>query len=469
MTVHRNRANPRGEHGDGESAVGQVVGFMVAGAIFVAALGSLLLVSQQASTPEGDAAAAGQTLQAQSLLDLLISSGGVGDVDDLQRLGLAANGTFLDAEVLEQMRGASEESDPSNGRVDYDEALDSLALDGLSFHLRIYPVGFEPEAPDLAEMRVAYVGDWLNFPNLQVSVGTQAAMLASAQTKLDVNMASDAQRERAALAALGVNFTNAVHLTAAAPTIAVPLPLLPDPPLLNYLGLSLVAGDVYPDNGTYLSAVLPSRLAGYDIVVIGSSVRHQSLEPNTVKSALADWVVDGGTLVVLGSDEQNSAWLNPLFQAAVRNVNGGPFAPDVAHPMLLEPNDLDWESYDNEERGWDLQTTGSGAHYEDFTHVVTVGDQDILAVSNDGTFGAGRVVITTYQPGDISEEQGQEQAEAFFENIFLYTENGRLYLEYGPTIPFGVEVVTAVRQSSLWDSSLGHVPVRLELHLWRSG
>lgn len=453
-----------------EDAVGQVFAFLVGGVIFVAALGALLLVSQNVGDDAQGSDAAKQALQANSLAELLVNSPGLGwsDPDTLSRLGLqASNGTGLNALALQAMRGAQFEANPSNQRVDYAEALASLGLqDGTQFHLRVYPVALESSyAQSLANARIAYVGDWLSLPSQTVSIATPTTMLGQHQAKLNLTVGPLTQMERLTLANLGVQFTNTVHVTAAIPAV-VEVPLLPDPPLLTYLGLSLVAGDVYPDNKQYLDGTLPSRLGQYDVLVIGSAVDQNALTSSVTKNAIRDWVLAGGTLVVFGSSSQNFQWLQPLFSVGTANVNGGAFAPDIAHPLLHEPNELNWDGYDNHGLGWDIKSTGSGAHYNDFTHVIVEGGEDVLAVSNQGTFGEGRIFLTTYRGGEIAQVQGLAEAMGFVENILLYTEKAHLYLEYGPQIPDGQAVAATIRQSLLFDDDLGAVAVRVELHVW---
>lgn len=451
--------------------MGQVVAFLVGGAIFVMAIGGILLVSRSTGDDQDSADAAANSLQATSLLDVLVGSPGIGwgNPDTLGRLGIqATNGTGLNPDALDALRGAQYDANPSNGVVDYEEALANLGVpDGTDFHLRMYPVGLDSSyQTSLAGTRVGYIGDWVSLPAASVSLGASAAMLAEAQADLNVTVGPVTQSERAALMDLGVVFTNTIHLTAGTPAVNVALPLLPDPPLLTYLGLSIAEGDVYPDDKNYLDAVLSGRLDEYDVLVVGSSIDQNSLTSAVTKNAIRDFVLGGGTLVVFGSSSQNFQWLQPLFAVGQSNVNGGAFAPDVSHPILHEPNHLNWDAYDNHGLGWDIKDTGSGAHYDDFTHVVVEGGEDVLAISNQGAFGTGRIFLTTYRAGEIAGDQGMAEAMGFVANILLYTEKEHLYLEYGPTVPEGAEVTVALRQSLLFDENLGAVPVRLELHLW---
>jgi hypothetical protein len=138
----------------------------------------------------------------------------------------------------------------------------------------------------------------------------------------------------------------------------------------------------------------------------------------------------------------------------------------VSHPLLKEPNDLDWTHYDNKGLTWDIKDSGSNAHYDNFVHVIQQGTEDVLAVSKDGAFGEGRVILTTYQPRHIAQTLGMQEAQFFVQNLAMYAERAQLFLEYGPTAPADTPVSVAVRQSWLWDQTLGQVPVRLEIQTW---
>jgi hypothetical protein len=274
--------------------------------------------------------------------------------------------------------------------------------------------------------------------------------------------------ERQALRSLGVDFTDRVYITAATPTILVDYPApLPDLNLLStVLHITLLEGDVYPDSKTYLEAVLAGRLSQYDVIIVGSGVDHGNLVKNEIKNGFRDWVVAGGTLVVLGSDEKSTAWLNPLLNVGVSTVNGAPTAPDVSHPLLKEPNELDWTAYDTYDQGWDIQASGAVGAYDDFSHVVIADGEDVLAVSKQASFGDGRVILTSYRPRDISTSLGANETKDFFENMVSYADRSDLYLDYGGTVPADQPVALAVRQSWLWDEVYGQVPVRIEVLAW---
>lgn len=456
-----------------EEATGQVISLIVAGAIFLAAVATVLVVSQGAAREAG----LGETskrVEAASLADILVGSAGVGwdsDPDTLQRLGLlAGNGSGLDPESLEALRGAVMAAS-DNDKVDYEEAQRSLGMDPdgtAGFHVRIYPVGLDDLAvsPDLS---LGYIGDWTSLASVKVAlpVGSTESMAVKANAQLNATMFASTISERQALRTLGVDFTDRVYITALTPTILVDYNFpLPDLPLLQVLNLPLLEGDVYPDDKSYLETVLPSRLAQYDVLIVGSGVDHGNLVKNTIKDGIRDWVLAGGTLIVLGSADKSTAWLNPLLNVGVDTVNGAPTAPDIAHPLLKEPNDLAWTAYDSHGQGWDIQESGAVAAYEDFSHVIIQDGEDVLAVSKQAAFGTGRVILTTYHARDIAGAISPTEASAFLENMVTYADRSLLYLDYGATVPADQPVALAVRQSWLWDDVYGQVPVRIEVLAW---
>jgi hypothetical protein len=222
---------------------------------------------------------------------------------------------------------------------------------------------------------------------------------------------------------------------------------------------------VYPDHRTYLKEVLTDdRLALYDVLVVGSGVEHAFLLDK--KEDIRDWVLAGGTLIVLGSVDKSTAWLNPLLNVGVDTVNGAPTAPDIAHPLLKEPNELAWTSYDSHGQGWDIQESGAVAAYDDFSHVVIQDGEDVLAVSKEASFGEGRVILSTFYAGDVAQTISLAEATAFLENMVTYSDRSALYLDYGGEVPADQPVALAVRQSWLWDDIYGQVPVRVEVLAW---
>lgn len=457
-----------------EDAAAAPVAFMVAGVVFLSAVtAGLAFAALWDGEGSGDEVeGAGRHARAQSLAAILVESPGLGwDVgpDAVTRLGLAQSPGVLNMSYLEALRGAVAASDPTNGKVDYEEALASLDLagSGQDFHLRIRPIGLgEADRLPLDSLRVAYIGDWASLASVTVDLGTDEQMKADAQAALDLQMAAQTRNERDELVALGLDFIDGIHITTAAPTILVDIPLLPDVPLLTQLSLPLIEGDVYPDHKQYLDAVLANRLPTYDVVIVGTGVDQSTLTSAVTKNAVRDWVLAGGVLVVLGSDSQNFQWLQPLFSVGVTTVNGGAFAPDPLHPILNDPNPLAWELYNNHGLGWDLKDQGASANYDDFVHVVVEDGEDTLTYSKTGAFGSGHVMLTTWRPKEIHDQISQLEAQFFVENLLTFYLAEDVRLDYGPTVPSDADVRSGVRQAMIQHPVLGNVAVQIDVHVW---
>lgn len=444
-----------------DEAQAESVVLLVAGTIFLAAVASLLVSVPRASQSD-EAGPAARQVEADGLADVLVESPGIGweqGPDLVRRLGLAApNGTGLDPARIEALKGAGLEA-AANGKVDYAEAQRSLGIGGASadFHLSIHPLGVASLLANasLGHLRVGYVADWQDLPGVHLPRGTPDGQLAAlANLRLNETSAPGTAAERQALASIGVSFTDRVHVARGSPVATVDRP--PATPILDVLGVPFLDGDVYPDRKQHLDAVLPARLPLYDVLVIGSGVDHSTLTANAVKEGIRDWVVAGGHLIVLGSGLQGYQWLQPMFSAGVVTANSLVIDADPNHPLLTQPNALAWESYASHGRGWDLDDAEGS-----FNHVVVQDGLDVLAISRDGAFGAGRVVMTTYLPREVAAALGPDEAAGFFQNIALFAERTHLHLEYGP--PLDRFDAVAVRQATLPDPLLGPVPVRVQV------
>ncbi len=460
--------------GRDEQAVAQMLTFLVAGVLFVGSVGTVLYFTRTAATDDDAVASATTNIDAASLADLLVGSTGVGwenGPDNLVRLGLlATNRSGLDAAHLDLMRGASYAANATNNRLDYEEAEASVGLTGANtdFHISIYPIGLKQTLAqaDLSSIRTGYIGHWNSLGSTTVLLGTNEQMVATANANLNTTMSTMALNERTILRSVGVGFTDNIHITST-PNVQVDTGVT-TVPITDLVNLTFLAGDVYPDNKQYIDTVLPGRLAEYDLIMVGSTVSHESLTSAVTKDAIRDWVLAGGTIMVMGSDSQNFQWMQPLFNVGTDTVNGGAFAPDVGHAMLHEPHELNWPAYDNFGLAWDIKTQGANAYYDDFEHIIQEDGEDVLAVSGQGAFGDGRIFLSTFRPGDIYDTLGASEADNLVMNMALYADRSNLYLEYGPGAPTGTQVATAVRQSHLWDYQVGQVPVRIEVNLWRS-
>ncbi len=462
-------------------AVSQTFGSLVALTVFLGFFGALIIATSEPST--SNVKDTQNRLEAERIADLLAGSPGVGwdtGADNLARLGLVDPATHqINLAHLEALRGASYQANANNGKVDYEEALASLGLptDGsLGFHLRMTPVGLQQrlQTASLAHIDTALIADWENTPRtFTVTQSTDQTMVNDARAQVDATISSLTQHERDTIASLGVGYDDNVNLwgftiTAVHPITGASTPLadaMSDPSLLD--------GDLYIDDKQYLAfqqasskGLLEDQLPAYEVLIIGSTAAQSSLTSNNVKQPIADWVIAGGTLMILGSSSQNYQWLQPLFSVGTTTVNAAPAAPDVSHPMLHEPYELDWPNYEHFGIGWDLKQNGAHASYEQFQHVITSGNKDLLAVSNEGAFGAGRVFLTAYRPEDIFIDQGAPEAHNFLNNLVIFGDRSYLYLDYGPTPPDNAIVSAAVRTTQILDPNLGMINIRLTILYW---
>ncbi len=447
--------------------------FAVAGVILLAIIGTLLLATQ---TGPRDATGLEEQVRrgdAESLLDLFMESQGVGwesGADGLTSLGIRAdNGSGLDLARLQAFHGALYDAS-ANGKVDYNESLALLGLspdDPRRYHLRIAPVGLQTVlSEDLSGIRTAYIGDFTNVDtSFNVPLGTPEAMIQAGRDGVNAKIELVATTERDALTQLGLGYDDKIHLldmslTAGTPPIpAVPLATLVDP--------NLLAGDVFPDQKQYLNIVLPSRLAGYEVLIIGSNVDHSALTSAAVKSTIQTWVDGGGTLIVFGSDSQSFQWLESTLGVGIETANGGSYAPDVDHPLLKEPYPLDWPAYNTFNQAWGGKTGGNSDNFDEtFQHVIASGDGDTLAVSRDGAFGDGRIFLTTFRAADIANDISLAESMNLINNLVVYSDRSHLFLDYGPAPPQDQSVGAASRTSHVWDADLGQVPVRVTLLVW---
>lgn len=451
-----------------EEAVGQVLSFLIGGVLLMSFIGTALVATSGIGAHESGTSI---EIQSTTMAKMLVDSAGIGwdaHSGHVMRLGFAqADGRSLDVTSLDALRGANLAADPTNGVVDYEEAKASLDMEAWDFRVTVAPIGLADElaAMDLSGIRTAYIGSWASAPSALVV--DDAHRVQAARVSVDATMAGVAATERQALVALGLGFDNEVELGSLA--LDVHVDGSPKKHITETSTPESLYGDVFPDQKQYLVGMLPTRLAHYDLLVVGSGVQHPALTSDEVKNAIRDWVVDGGTLLVLGSDSQSTQWLQPLFHVGTTNVNGGAYAPHTTHPMLREPHELSWQEYGTPAKAWDIRDQGAQAHEDDFDHVIMASDGDLLAVSRPGAFETGTIMLTSYQPGNLPAGLGLSQTQAFLHNMIVFMDRSHLYLEYGAMPPHGVEIGSAVRHNLLHDDALGLVPVRIHVLVWRTG
>lgn len=249
-------------------------------------------------------------------------------------------------------------------------------------------------------------------------------------------------------------------------------------------------GDVYPDiktvmnndvqamliddKGTPSTSDDEATLANYNVLVVGSHVDHQVMTSAAAKQAIRDWVYAGGTLIVLGSNDQAVQWLQPIFHSSISSASGGLSVPDLSHPVLTVPNDLDYEAYSSHGLAWDFSRPQDEEH---FTHVIQQGDDHVLTLSDYGEFGAGRVLLSAYQAYDLME--GPEDAACTLPDVtaacdgIMLVHNlvtqayAGLFLDYGPPLPTDRTVGASIRLASVWHPELEQsVALRVQIYVF---
>lgn len=243
-------------------------------------------------------------------------------------------------------------------------------------------------------------------------------------------------------------------------------------------------GDVYPQLKKTLKEELSERLMvpdgtgnacsgtpRYDwttVLIVGSNVDHNVMTSGDVKQCIETWVLGGGTLIVLGSVDMNTHWLESVFHTALESSSGGLAVPDAGHPVLHVADDLDYNSYQHE-RAWRLKTTGSFDAEAAFTRVAndaTSGDA-ILAVGDPGAFRDGNVILTGWTPYDLrGKGPDVDHTEGLMlTNNLLMLGYRDLFLDYGPPLPENANVQPAVSKVHI-DHPQFEDPILLDISVY---
>lgn len=225
-------------------------------------------------------------------------------------------------------------------------------------------------------------------------------------------------------------------------------------------------GDIFGDDSNGPNEIA-DELPRYSTLIVGSEVSQTALNAAATKYAIADWVQAGGNLIVLGTDQQQSNWLEPIYHAAQITANGGIGTPDPTHPVLSSPNKLNYQSYLDRGRAWRIDSD------QPFTHVLTRtlpnggSMHDTLAIAAPGTYNDGTVVLTSYMPGSLLTPQDDEEAKRFLHNLMSQSYN-MLFLDYGPPVPDGVPVGSSQRLVAVPHPNVpgAVVEVRIVMYVW---
>ena len=240
-------------------------------------------------------------------------------------------------------------------------------------------------------------------------------------------------------------------------------------------------GDVFPDVKCAMNNDLPRfledangnpTLATYTTLIVGSDVDHNVMTSDAAKGTIRDWVFAGGTLIVFGSSQQSVQWLQPIFHAALDSGSTSLYTPDPDHPALNVPNELDYTTFDAL-TDWDYNS-GSDAY---FSHVVSAGDDDVLGISNSGSFGSGKVILSGWRPYSIQASQpahcstaptAECQGLGLLHNLVVLSYRN-LYLDYGPSVPLFASNGVQTRIASVYHPDLKQlVTVYIQVYVFES-
>jgi PKD repeat protein len=491
-------ARARSFRSDLRAASSALVAILVSGALFVGSAGVILAIShdQAESLPADATEAASLHSRATSVLDLLMQSPGFAyDLDDDVvfsewtvapdlvappegggpesggRLGLLSSlDPGLSYDKFHNLQDAEFEENNADGHVNYIEARRALGLDQyeLDFHIRAFPslpdvcgrlTNVDEEiCPDgvagqLHPIKVTYVGHFA-CPNHPSSTD---------ECEYDLPATDDDPTpwENDYLEQLVDGFCPFLYDTDTRTPLAYEGGAFSWPGSLLHEDLCALGqrGDVIPDNKDLIQDELKDRLqdpAGnpdlseVNVLILGSEVDHSALQSAQIENQVAPWVLAGGYLIVLGTHSTNTQWLNSLYHLGIHSSGGGVLFNDENHPVLHEPNELDYTQFDPQGQAW--QYTGSGA--DSFATVAqTTGSgppDSILAISDPGAFGEGNIVFTSWFPYDLLHEGpgvGYHQGLSFVDNLLNLGRHRTLYLDYGPEMPQNAPVVPGVARS----------------------
>lgn len=394
-----------------DEAASAVIGFAVAGAIFLSAVGLLMVLARASVPPEqaSDADPAGR-LQAQSALGILLTEG-----------TSSPGGAGWDALAIASQTWTAGPAVPGL-RAPRDTGLDPLKVANLLQAPRATPGDGKMDPSDLRNA--------LGLPSstvLHVRVSPLLAPLESGAPALP--------------------FTVRYVDGADAPTAAEERALLD-----GLLAAPMPAG---PGTGITLHTDC-SDIEAPDVLVYGTGHTDTGAAD---AAGIAAAVACGMTLVLLGSDTPCSTCLADLVASAPPASSCAPLATDdPTPPLVTAPNTLGASRY---------AATGAmpalGAAGGAFAAAAGSLPEPLLAYSLCGSFGAGQVLVARVSPTDLfGDGRGTAAEGARLLHNLLVRHAQAMSFDYGDTLPGGPQVAPAqatVPGPVTWPT--GRVPVRV--------
>lgn len=420
-----------------DEAATSAFAFMIAGVIFVAAVGS---VTYYTSTYPVDREAADRAVlqnKATALVTALSQSPGVGGVDDLARFGLAQPGGGLDPLRMDTLCGAGIETQPGNGKFSYQQIADSLDIQDEQFLLRVSPA--TSVDVELSQIKTAYIEalkpdvqtNWIDGDAFSEGEGhlineikntIAAGGIPSSEDYMAIFegwVSTSVLEERTAFKNMGLDYDDRPNVESQhvpdevitlTEEVVDPITLEVIVPEVNVSVKATMlenglnpSGDVFFDRPEVLEDVLVTRLPEYHLLVVGTGVDHDAITPD-VREAIQSWVADGNMVMVLGGWEDWATWMDDLGGGATTVETANTYDPLLLHPIFQAPFAVEPEKYVHKEappyHGAGTETPwGDGV----FDHVLVgdAEDQDdlrsFLSLSRCGAFGDGFVALSSYQ------------------------------------------------------------------------
>lgn len=212
---------------------------------------------------------------------------------------------------------------------------------------------------------------------------------------------------------------------------------------------------------------LSPAVSVYRILVVGSDAESNAFTPDSIKSRIRDWVLAGGTLVVLGHGSSSHNWMEPMFGVKNEGAAIQPAAPDAASPVLLFPNKLAWNVWSNEGGAWAVTPSQQSAFVQILGAPAAAGSarSDTLSVSAPGAWGEGKIVLSAYAPARLP----AASSNALLTNVLMEGSYTGLSLDFGDPLPTSRPVSTASRAVLVPTSGAlagGYEEAILTLQLW---
>lgn len=179
-------------------------------------------------------------------------------------------------------------------------------------------------------------------------------------------------------------------------------------------------GDILPDNQSALLEALPQLLrtgAGdatvekYNMIVIAPGVANDALDDGLLQGLLTDWVNAGGMLYIFRSDLEDPNWMLSVADATLDHpvLPHSTSVPDPLDPALTVPYKLQTNTYETRGAAWIINPLSVDKYRRvalaDYGGLPDL-NNDVLSISNFKAFGDGRIVLSAWDPYNLTATPG---------------------------------------------------------------